>query len=423
MRNKPDGLFLTRLFVQERHKQPRWQAGNGIRRFLPPRRLRSEMEMKMLIVWIFAGAAAFFLLQGWVYQRFWSVGLGARLTFSRESAVEGEECFLLEQVENRKLLPLPALKVKFRVSRKLRFLDEGDSAVTDQYYRNDILSLGPNQRVIRKLPLRCAARGFYPVRGLDLVACDLFLTRQMVMEMEGEGVLYVYPRPASGAELDSAVQKLTGELLVKRHLMEDPFEYRGLREYAPFDEMKSVNWKATARMGTLMVNMHHYTALRAVRIFLNLEDSGIWKNEELLELCIRIGVRIAGELLRQGIRVAVYCNGADALSGEPMRLLPSSGEGHLERINRAFARLDLEASAYPFGEVFAGELMEEGKDMAAVFLSVDRSPAFQETLSEFAAGGGDFTWMCPLFPRMETLVEDEERLHFIRLNAEEMLNG
>ena len=106
----------------------------------------------MRIIWIGLGAVLLFAAQAWIYSHYWEKGLSAELLFSRESAVEGEECLLLERVENRKLLPLPMLKVKFQVSRNLRFSDEGDGAVTDKYYRNDILSLGPRQRVTRKIP-------------------------------------------------------------------------------------------------------------------------------------------------------------------------------------------------------------------------------------------------------------------------------
>lgn len=377
----------------------------------------------MLIIWIVFGAVFLFYLQKWIYGHYWEKDLSAELSFSRESAVEGEVCQLSERVENGKLLPLPMLKVKFQVSRKLRFSDEGDGAVTDKYYRNDILSLGPRQRVIRTIPFVCGARGYFRLREMDLVAADLFLTREMISSATADSTLYVYPAPVSGVELDSALQKLNGEILAKRHMLEDPFEYRGIREYAPYDEMKTINWKATARTGDLMVNIRNYTSFRAVRIFLNLADTGILKNEQLVELCISIAARFAGELLEQGIRVAVYANGRDVLTGDPMKMQPSAGPGHMESINRAFSRISLEEGVYPFGELFRGELEEEGKDMATLFLSVDRSPEFQEDIRTFARMGTDFTWMCPLFPRMESHVEEEEALHFIRLDAEEMLNG
>ena len=384
--------------------------------------LSSGMETEMLILWIGLGAAAFYFLQARIYGRFWDRGLAARLFFSAQSITEGERCFLSEQVENRKSLPLPMLKVKFQVSRKLRFEDEGDSAVTDQYYRNDILSLGPRQRVTRRIPFCCRARGYYRIDGLDLVASDLFLSREMVKRVAEESVLYVYPRPARGASLDAAIRRLNGEILAKRHLLEDPFEYRGIREYAPFDEPRSVNWKATARTGDLMVNLRGYTALRAARIFLNLDDRGIWKRQELLELCIRIAARIAQELLRQGIRTAVFCNAPDVLTGEVMRLAPGAGAGHMEQLNRSFARLDLEKEAVSFEEAFGEELEADGRDTATLFLSAQTDEDFQRLLERISRSGVEFTWMCPLFARMESDVAQPERLHFIRLDAEEMLD-
>ena len=82
--------------------------------------------------------------------------------------MEGEECELCERVENRKLLPLPALKVKFQVSRELQFEDEeGVSSVTDQYYRNDVLSVRPFMRHVRRLRFRCKKRGYYWINGLE----------------------------------------------------------------------------------------------------------------------------------------------------------------------------------------------------------------------------------------------------------------
>lgn len=169
----------------------------------------------MLIIWIVFGAVFLFYLQKWIYGHYWEKDLSAELSFSRESAVEGEVCQLSERVENGKLLPLPMLKVKFQVSRKLRFSDEGDGAVTDKYYRNDILSLGPRQRVIRTIPFVCGARGYFRLREMDLVAADLFLTREMISSATADSTLYVYPAPVSGVDLDSALQKLNGEIWPK----------------------------------------------------------------------------------------------------------------------------------------------------------------------------------------------------------------
>ena len=62
-----------------------------------------------------------FAAQRMLYARFWEKGVAVFLEFERELAAPGEETFLLEQIENRKVLPLPSLKVKFQCSRYLQF--------------------------------------------------------------------------------------------------------------------------------------------------------------------------------------------------------------------------------------------------------------------------------------------------------------
>ena len=42
-----------------------------------------------------------------LYDRFWDKGLGCRLSFTQEYAVEDETSSLSEVIVNRKLLPLP----------------------------------------------------------------------------------------------------------------------------------------------------------------------------------------------------------------------------------------------------------------------------------------------------------------------------
>ena len=94
----------------------------------------------------------------------------------------------------------------------------------------------------------------------------------------------------------------------------------------------------------------------------------------------------------------------------------------MEQLNRAFARLNLDEAALPFEEVFGEELEADGRDTATLFLSAQTDEGFQGLISRFARSGSEFTWMCPLYPRMESGVSEPERLHFVRLNAEEMLN-
>ena len=243
----------------------------------------------MVVIWIILGALLLWEIQSVWYAKHWDEDLFVSLSFSRKSTVRGESCELLETIENRKLLPLPALKVKFQVSRQLAFEDAGtESSVTDQYYRNDVFSVRPYTRHIRSLRFTCKKRGFYSINGLDVVAGDLFLTHELPKSLPVDSQLYVYPRPFRGMDFNGALRQLSGEVATKRHLQEDPFEYLGIREYTPRDTLRDVNWKATARSGELKVNQKGCTAQRSVRLVVNLEDGAILRQEDLLEASIEM---------------------------------------------------------------------------------------------------------------------------------------
>lgn len=359
----------------------------------------------MIVIWVLLGAVFLGFLQEKLYARYWDKNLSVSLHFQEESVTEGDTCVLCEQVENAKLLPIPALKVKFQLSRYLQLAqDDGASCVTDQYYRNDVLSIRPYMRHVRKLTFICKKRGFYRINGLDLVAGNLLLSGELPKSLTSDTQLYVYPKAYRSAEFEQAIQKLNGEILSRRHLLEDPFEYRGIREYSPYDTMRDINWKATARTGDLKVNMKNYTALKAIRLFVNLEDGAILRQMELLEASISMAAGMAELFLKQGIRTALYTNGPDILTSELVCLEAASGAGHMESINRGLARINLDKKAPSFVKGL-GELILEKQDsfreVFSIFISTDAQEDFQEMLCAGAEKGMDFMWICPTLPNMD----------------------
>lgn len=362
----------------------------------------------MIIVWVLLGAFFLGYLQEKLYARYWDKDLSVSLHFQEESVTEGESCVLCEQVENAKLLPIPALKVKFQLSRYLQVEQaDGASSVTDQYYRNDVLSIRPYMRHVRRLTFFCKKRGFYRINGLDLVAGNLLLSKELPKSLPSDTQLYVYPRAYRSREFEQAIQKLNGEILSRRHVLEDPFEYRGIREYSPYDTMRDINWKASAKTGDLKVNMKNYTALKAIRLFVNLEDGAILRQMELLEASVSMAVGLAELFLKQGIRTALYTNGPDILTGELICLEAASGIGHMESINRGLARIDLTESAPAFVPGFREAVLEKKDsfgDVFTVFISPDTQEDFQGLLCECQAKGMDFVWVCPIAPHMEAKV-------------------
>ena len=331
------------------------------------------------------GIIAFLLvvIQMQLYKKYWAKNLYVSVRFRQSAIYEGDEGEILEVIENRKRLPLPMLKVKFQTSRNLGFLDEKGSKTTDQYYRNDIFQVGGGEKITRTLKFVGNKRGYYRINNIDMVASDLFFLNEDSRNQITNQYMYVYPRIFQEEEFRLSLQKLNGEIIVKRHMLEDPFEYRGIREYQPFDDIRSVNWKATARTGNLKVNQKNYTAMQTIRIFLNLEDDGIWKKDKEVEKSMQIA---------QGIRVSCYANGRDILTDEPVELSGLSGISQLEVLGKALARVDTSKQPYAFVSLFGEKVVAETDGFFTFFVSPNGYDDFVELMEKCKAKGMAYHW-------------------------------
>ena len=331
-----------------------------------------------------------------LYEKLWAGKLDVRLEFADKSLFEGEKGELLEIIENGKRLPLPMLKVKFQTDRNLRFTDSDSAKVTDLYYRNDIFQVKGRERITRKLEFTAAKRGYYRIHNIDLVAGDPLLSSEMVESRQTAQYFYVYPAPFVSEEFRRSLQQLNGELLTKLHFPEDPFEYRGVREYQPFDDMRSINWKASAKTGDWKVNQKNCTALQTVRLFFNIEDSGILKKDAMVEASIQIIAGLAAFFLNQGIRVSCYGNGRDILNGEPVHIEAGAGAGQMEQIYRALARIDTNLKTADFTSCFERELMKASTGITTVFVSPNAYENFTGLLRRFRLSGQECLWFYPV---------------------------
>lgn len=366
-------------------------------------------------------ALLLYLGQKKVYQKVWHKNLRVRLSFQEEGIWEGQESALSEIIENQKKLPLTMLKVKFQTDRHLLFMDTKGSRTTDKFYRNDIFHIGRMEKVTRVLRFTAGRRGYYTIREADLVASDLFLTAQYTAAIAIDHCsLYVYPKPFSHPEFRQSLKQVSGEVLAKRHLLEDPFEYRGIREYQPMDDLKSINWKATARTGEFKVNQKNYTAEKSVRIFINLEDTGILKKEDCVEASLQIATALLLLFLEQGMQVAVYCNGVDVLHNEPCILEAGGGIRQRQAVLRAFALIDTSKPVRSFSELFGSRLSEASGAIMTCIVSPNVYDDFASLILQYHTHHPDMKWFLPYSGTVPPEMEEELKslITFISLREE-----
>ncbi len=373
----------------------------------------------MTIVVILLGAFLINYLLDACFRSLWAKKLTVRVQFQDQPAMEGEEARLTETIANEKRLFLPLLQVGFRVHRDLWFADGENTSVSDQCYKRDIFSVGGYQKITRTISFRCTHRGYYEMDKVELVTRSPLMTRKYYKTLENRDFFYVYPRLVDSDQMDISFQKIMGSSLARRNLYEDPFEFRGIREYAPTDPLNKINWKAAARTGELMVNLYGSTTAQEVILMLDVEDETIWKYDEIHEEEIRIAASLASRCIQEGIPVGFCTNGKDILSGDLFSLKAGTGEQQVRLVNEGLSRIDLTQKADPMEFVLDRErVMGTGAATTYVMISKNQRPSCVEAFCRLAREGSGCIWIATLYAEMEWKLPHSEQISWIRWEVE-----
>ncbi len=266
----------------------------------------------LLIVLLVLGGA-----QSFVFSRFNFKSLKYTRTFSKRSVYEGETVEMVEQIVNRKLLPVPWLRVESRISPDLRFqtAQEEREISEDEQYHKSVFYLGPYSRVTRRHTIKCLHRGDYQLKTVEATAGDLVNMGRAAKQMDVSAHLMVYPKLLSEDQMDMPSRKWQGDVLVKRWIMPDPFLVGGLREYRAGDPMRSVHWGASARTGRMQVKTYDYTADPRLMVVLNVQiQEHQWAElmkyeQDVIEYGISLSATLLTRALEAGVEAGFACNG------------------------------------------------------------------------------------------------------------------
>ncbi|MGY8644644.1 MAG: DUF58 domain-containing protein [Candidatus Poseidoniales archaeon] len=169
------------------------------------------------------------------------------------------------------------LTIKNKSYRRTQQLEVFDNVPHEMKMRKGVnlmrLNLGPGQTTTIRYTVRCPLRGHYTIGPTSIRyrnAFNLFVSETSV---EDRSDITVFPqvRDVEEALIRSDVPKMyTGATTLKTP--GQGMEFYALREYFPGDSFRSINWKAFARTGELMVNEKTRDAVTDVFIILDTRD-------------------------------------------------------------------------------------------------------------------------------------------------------
>lgn len=345
----------------------------------------------MLIVYIVVTMSVLLIWQCY-YRRSWDKKVRVTLNFDRDAVYAGDMARLTEVIANRKKLPIPILEVGFHAKRELVFQNGDNTNVSDFVYKRDIFAVLGWQKITRQIRVKCTKRGYYRIQEADVTTYSMITHKRYSKALDTGADLYVYSARTKVNDILVICESMLGTLQCAKHLYEDPFAFRSIREYTPQDPMKTINWKASAKTGDLMVNTFDSALTQRVMILLDIEDNGILKYENLVEESISLAATIARRLLQQGMEVGLITNVV-----EPEVFLPlKGGKAQMSALERKLAEYQTEDKSTPFCQVLQKNKTSKVSDTVYVFISKNSTLELQGQIEEYLGKENLGLWICPI---------------------------
>ncbi|AWB43107.1 DUF58 domain-containing protein [Paenibacillus sp. CAA11] len=351
----------------------------------------------MLLVWLMVSMAAVLAVVGYIYGKYALRKVSYERWFSKTAVFVGEEVEMVERITNRKLLPLPWIRLESMIGQGLVFGSQTNLEISrGELFQNhiSIFLLRPYRRIVRRHQVTCSRRGWYRLESVTMTAGDPLGLSEDSRRLPQAAELVVYPRAAPLQELPLPSHSWLGEIAVRRWIGEDPFLNVGVREYRPGDSLNAVHWKATARTGTMQVHKKDYTADPRLVICLNMEvDENMWRNitdRERIERGITYAAAVAEHAAASGLVVRLICNGRLAFGEkQPIRMVQPAA---LREVLETLAKLELDmVTSMP--AMLEGEADEGRKDGDYLLITCHHGSRLTEAAQRLERLGNKVEWM------------------------------
>jgi len=288
-------------------------------------------------VWIVARIVAGTAMYLFAYGAFLIIIL-ALVIAPRKLKLEGERTGLFPRAHEGDRLDV---EVRLRASRRVStfMLEERVPERLGQAVRVPITQMSSGSEVTHRYGLRCTRRGVYQVGPLVAVASDPLGMAERETVVAEPFELLVHPR----------IELVSDRPLTRQ--FEDPpirppiskpwpsgLEFYGMREYVPGDDLRRVVWRASARVGRVMVREAEQGITDRITLILD-TDRGSHSREgqglsESFESSVRAMASLGVRHLREGYEIRAETNGG-ALT-RPLR----GGTAQLQLLD-ALARIDM----------------------------------------------------------------------------------
>lgn len=251
--------------------------------------------------------------------------VSVRLLVDTDRTLEGEE--LDATLAVRAARPVDRLEL-------LLELPPGMEAVGDRPARAVRLDANEDHEI--PVTLRCTRWGVFDLGRVQIRARDPFRVVVWSAQAESRHRIKAYPRELSLRRVLAPLQTQAFAGSEVSRVKGEGVEYADLREFVPGDRVRTINWRASARRQSLVVNERHPERNTDVVLFIDTFAEARTGAGSTLDLAVRATATLAARYIRRRDRVGLVSFG-----GVLRWLQPGSGLTQLYRIAEALIDTEL----------------------------------------------------------------------------------
>ncbi len=372
----------------------------------------------MSIVYLLIIFFLFYFAQSHIYEKYWNNNLEVDIKFSSKEIFVGEETYMITTIKNNKWIPMRWFCFQFTLSRYLIFEDE-TTIRSKETMKKAFYTLLSYEKMTKREKITVLKRGIYNINETLISSGDLFGRYKFVETRKNDACLHVYPKIINIPEFKVFLNKITGEIITRRHVIEDPFIFKTIRDYTPFDSQKLINWKSSAKSMELKVNQFESTSSSEVLLLLNTDKYNSWDNESLIEESIRLAASTACDFIEKGIQVKLLVNSFYKNTEEEISISSKNGNTQTALILESLAELDVNITSRPMSEILEEEANKNTSDLTVVLISYYYAADLYEKVREAISKGVHIQWILPRMSHEEIKLEASENIFFWEVNEDE----
>jgi uncharacterized protein (DUF58 family) len=264
----------------------------------------------------------------------------------------GESVRVELTISNNKVLPSPWIDIRESLPAGMSTDIQTIPGPSGSKIFKRVTSLNPNENIRWSVSLLGTNRGFYKIGPTVARTGDLFgfFQREEILDHPTSQIV-VYPRVFELEEFGLDSSRPFGDLRGGVRLFEDPVLISGIRDYLPTDNLRRIDWAATARTNKLQSRIYEPSRSHALIIALNIPTfrqnipsfRKSWEGSDpvLLERGISLAASIAYWASKNKLAVGLVANGALPNADQTIRIGAGNKPEQLTQILEALAAVTI----------------------------------------------------------------------------------